>query len=96
MPTVVKFTYYHYKVPLWDHTQGLYACDQPDDQSGEHVPLAEYERLQGVLKEMMEFNPLRNDRDAYLLALSEWGIKEKWGVDEEFSERPGRADFGLE
>lgn len=90
MPKVVKFTYYHY------HLHGLYACDQPDDHSGEYVPLAEYERLQSVLEELMEFNPLRNDRDAYLLALSEWGIKGKWGVDEEFSERPGRADFGLE
>ena len=73
-----------------------YACDMPDDNSGEYVPLAEHERLQNVLKELIKFNPLRNDRDAYLLALSEWGIKGKWGADEEFSERPQRIDFGLE
>lgn len=91
MPTVVKFTYYHYS-----SLRGLYACDQLDDHSGEYVPLAEYERLQSVMKELIAFNPLRNDRDAYLLALSKWGIKGKWGVDEEFSERPQRADFGLE
>lgn len=36
MPAVVKFTYYHY------HSRGLYACDQPGDQSGEYVPLAEH------------------------------------------------------
>lgn len=67
-----------------------------DNLEGEYVPLAEYERLQSILKELIEFNPLRNDRDAYLLALSEWGIKGKWGAEEEFSERPQRADFGLE
>ena len=53
-------------------------------------------RLKNVLKELIEFNPLRNDRDAYLLALSEWALDGKWGEYEEFSERPQRADFGLE
>lgn len=57
---------------------------------------AEIYRLRSVLRELIEFNRLRNDRDAYLLALAEWGIKGKWGADEEFSERPQRADFGLE
>lgn len=76
--------------------KGDYRCDTPGDLSGEYVPLAEYERLQSVLKELLYWNPLRNDKDAYLLALTEWGIKGKWGVDEEFSERPDKAVFGLE
>lgn len=67
-----------------------------DNPESDYVPLAEYERLQSVLKELLDWNPLRNDRDAYLLALTEWGIKGKWGAEEEFSERPERGDFGLE
>lgn len=42
MPKVVKFTYYHYNL------RGLYACDLPGDQSGEYVPLAEYEALEAL------------------------------------------------
>lgn len=58
--------------------------------------LTEIERTQIALKEMIEFNLLRNDRDAYLLAMAQWGLKGRWGVDEEFTERPTRAEFGLD
>lgn len=58
--------------------------------------IVEVQRLQGVLSEMTNFNPLMNDRDAYLLAMCEWGIKGKWGVDLEFTERPVTKDFGLD
>jgi hypothetical protein len=57
---------------------------------------AEVRRLQEALGEIIKFNPLRNDRDAYLLAVAEWGLKEKWGVDLEFTERPQLTDFGLD
>ena len=53
-------------------------------------------RLQNALGEIIKFNPLRNDRDAYLLAIAEWGIKGKWGIEEEFTDRPRAIDFGLE
>lgn len=58
--------------------------------------ITEVRRLQDALEETIKFNPLRNDRDAYLLAVSEWGLKGKWGVDEEFTERPNVSKFGLE
>lgn len=58
--------------------------------------IAEIERLQAALREQIEYNRLRNDRDAYLLTVAEWGLDGKWGVDKEFSERPRPGEFGLE
>ncbi len=56
----------------------------------------EVERMNDALEEVIKFNRLRNDLDAYLLAVSEWGIKGKWGADEEFTDRPDLTDFGVE
>jgi len=66
--------------------------------SRQDVPalVAEVERLQYALQEQIEYNRLRNDKDAYLLAVAQWGITGKWGVDDEFMERPQPKDFGLE
>lgn len=57
---------------------------------------AKIERQQIALREVMRFNPLRNDRDAYLLAIAQWGLTGKWGAEDEFTEQPQRSEFGLE
>ena len=58
--------------------------------------IAEVERLQAAIKEVMAFNRLRNDRDAYLLATAEWELTGRWGIDGEFTDRPQRGEFGIE
>lgn len=57
---------------------------------------ARIERQQIALTEIMYFNRLRNDKDAYLLAMAQWGLTGKWGVDNEFTKQPQRNEFGLE
>lgn len=41
-----------------------------------------------ALKELIELNRLKNDRDAYCLHLAKWGIGEE-------DERPSRAKYGV-
>ena len=48
----------------------------------------EIERMRHALKMICEYNPLRNDRGAFIQELCEYGIVD---IDEE----PKPADFGL-
>ena len=48
----------------------------------------EIERMRHVLKMICEYNPLRNDRDAFIQELCEYGLGH---IDEE----PKPAEFGL-
>jgi hypothetical protein len=60
------------------------------------VLLSEVERMQTCLRELIQLNRIRNDLDAYLLAVAEFGIYGRWGVDQEFTTSPQRKDFGVE
>jgi hypothetical protein len=60
------------------------------------VLLSEIDRMKTSLRELIKLNHLRNDLDAYLLAVAEFGIYGRWGVDEEFTTHPQRKDFGVE
>ena len=48
----------------------------------------EIERMRHVLKMICEYNPLRNDRDAFIQKLCKYRLND---IDEE----PKPADFGL-
>jgi hypothetical protein len=52
--------------------------------------MGEIERLTTALREVMQYNGLRNDLDAYLLDLCKWALKEG---DSDEQPRPER--YGL-
>ena len=57
----------------------------PDFKNG--AVIEDIRKVYIALEETAKYNPLRNDRDAYLYSLYEWAIKG--------NPRPNPKDFGL-
>jgi len=58
-------------------------------QTKETVLMTKEEKMEEALRILQLYNPIRNDRDAYLFYVTEWALEER-------KDKPNPKHFGLE